>query len=54
MTAVTAAHDNANNSEELDIVIRSDVYGKGWLRRLEELIAFKQQHDQCGISQIYA
>ena len=38
MTTATAAQDNANNTEELGIEIYSDVLGKEWLRRYNNIV----------------
>ena len=50
----TEAQQNANNTEELGIEMCSDVLGKGWLQRYDELIAFKQQHGHCNVPAKYA
>ena len=54
VTTATVAQDNANNTEELSIEMGSDVLGIGWLRRYDELIAFKQQHGHCKVPQSYS
>ena len=55
MTTATATQDNANdNSEKLGIEMCSDVFGKAWLRRYNELITFKQHHRHCNVPQTYA
>ena len=53
ISTVNAAQDNANNTEEIGIAMRSDVYEKGWLRRYKELIAFKHQNGHCYVPQRY-
>ena len=54
MTTATATQDNANdNSEKLGIEMCSDVFGKEWLRRYNELITFKQQNGHCNVPRRY-
>ena len=45
MKRATAAQDNANNIEEL---------GKIWLKRYDELVAYKQQNGHCNVPTRYA
>ena len=54
MTTATPAQFNANNRKDLGIEMCSEVPRKGWKRRYEELIAFKQQYGHCNVPQRYA
>jgi hypothetical protein len=51
VTTATAAQDNANNTEKLGIEICSYVLGRKWLRRYDELVAFKRQCGHCNVPQ---